>query len=369
MSDVVVIGGGIIGLSLAWDLAGQGRAVTVLEQGQVGREASWAGAGMLPPGNLDFAKDGEPALRSHSHQLWPDWSQKLKSETGIDNEYRNCSAIAVSFDERLDAQIAAWRSGGVRAEPLNRVDLDEQALAISDDVLHAYRLPEFAQVRNPRHLKALVAACGQTTVRIVEGQQVYGWEIEAGKAVAAKTATSRYSANQFVVTAGAWSQSLLKSVNCSTDIKPIRGQIALLRMKTLPFDFVIELGSRYLVPRADGRILVGSTEEHAGFVKNNTAAGVQALLEFATKLVPQLADASLERCWSGLRPGTRRPAPYIGPVPSVENLFVASGHFRSGLQMSPGTSVLLRELLLQQPTTIAAAPFSLELNADVTNAR
>jgi glycine oxidase len=359
MSDVVVIGGGVIGLSLAWELAGQGRDVTVLEQGQVGQEASWAGAGMLPPGNLKLASDGEPTLRSLSHQLWSDWSASLLEATGIDNGYRNCSAIEVSLAEPLDAEIETWRKSGVRAELLQRDEMRENAAAISDEIAHAYRLPEFSQVRNPRHLKALIAACRQRRVRIVEGRQVFGWDVEQGRAVAAKSANERYSADQFVITAGAWSQSLLKSVGCTTDIKPIRGQIALLKTKMLPFDYVIELGSRYLVPRDDGRILVGSTEENVGFVKQNTAAGVQGLLELATRLVPQLEDAELERCWSGFRPGTSRAVPFIGAVPEIENLFVAAGHFRSGLQMSPGTTLLIRELMLGQKTSISPEPFAI----------
>lgn len=358
MADVIVIGGGVIGLSLAWELSGQGVSVTVLEQGQVGREASWAGAGMLPPGNLELAADGEPALRSMSHELWNNWSEQLRSQTGIDNGFRNCSAIEVSFDDSLEAEIARWRESGVQADVLQRCDLQETALAISDDVTHAYRLPEFSQVRNPRHLKALVAGCGQRKVRIIEGQQVVGWEVEQGRVVATTTATGRFSASQFVVTAGAWSQGLLSQVGCETDIKPVRGQIALLKTKTLPFDYVIELGSRYLVPRADGRILVGSTEEYVGFVKQNTVDGVQALLELATRLVPKLADAELERCWSGLRPGTKQGVPFLGPVSQLENMYVAAGHFRSGLQMSPATSVLMRQILLEQPTTISLEPFS-----------
>lgn len=359
MSDVLVIGGGVIGLSLAWELAGQGVSVTILEQGQVGQEASWAGAGMLPPGNLEFATVGEPALRSLSHRLWPEWTRRLIDSTGIDNGFRNCSAIQVSLDGPLDAEISHWEAEGVKTVRLGRRELQDQAAAISDDVRFAFRLPECCQVRNPRHLKALTAACLERRVRIVEGQQVVDWHVEQGRVVAAKTATGRYSAGQFVVTAGAWSGSLLKSVGCATDIQPVRGQIALLKVKSLPFDYIVELGSRYLVPRADGRILVGSTEERVGFVKQNTAAGVQGLLELAMKLVPRLADAELERCWSGLRPCATRGLPYIGSVPNFENMFVSAGHFRAGLQLSPGSSVLMRELLLKQPPTISPEPFEL----------
>jgi glycine oxidase len=123
---------------------------------------------------------------------------------------------------------------------------------------------------------------------------------------------------------------------------------------------VIQAGPRYLVPRRDGRVLVGSTEEHVGFEKGNTAAAVGRLIGFAGRLVPALAEASFECCWSGLRPGTADRVPYLGAAPGYENLFVAAGHFRSGLQMSPGTARLLRQAILDQATDIPLAPFGFD---------
>jgi glycine/D-amino acid oxidase-like deaminating enzyme len=162
MSDVLVVGGGVIGLSVAWELAGQGARVTLLEQGGLGSEASWAGAGILPPGNLERASTPEDRLRSLSDRLWPQWSAELHALTGIDNGYRNCGGIEVSFarsTEQLDAEAAAWRAEGVSVERLCAAGLREREPAIADEAVAGYRLPELSQVRNPRHLKALDDTC------------------------------------------------------------------------------------------------------------------------------------------------------------------------------------------------------------------
>jgi glycine oxidase len=163
------------------------------------------------------------------------------------------------------------------------------------------------------------------------------------------------SAGQYIAAAGAWTSSLLRRANVSPEIQPLRGQIVLLERLPRPFQHVLNIGPRYLVPRGDGRVLCGSTEEVAGFDKRNTAEGVAGLLELARTLVPELAEATLERSWAGLRPRTPDGLPHLGPLPGVGNLWIAAGHFRAGLQLSPGTAAALAPLVLGQ-----ASPISLE---------
>lgn len=357
MPDVFIAGGGVIGLSLAWELARQGVSVTVVDQSRPGQEASWAGAGMLPPGNLKHALPGEPALRGLSCAHWPDWTTRLRELTGIDNEYRRSGGLQLSHNADMDSELECWQSQHITARQLTRHELPGFESAIGPEFSTAIRLPEMCQVRNPRHLKALIAACLASGVEILEGTPVTGWDVEQGRIVAARTSSGDLRAGQFVVASGAWSKSLLETVGFSVPIEPIRGQIALLRTRPGLISHVLEVGARYLVPRSDGRILVGSTEEWAGFSKRNTTRGIQGLLEFAARVVPALADAELEHCWSGLRPGIRNQLPAIGPVPGTENLFVAAGHFRSGLQNSPGTGILLSEMILGRPLSIDPSPF------------
>jgi glycine oxidase len=370
MDDVIVIGGGVIGLSVALELAGQGAAVTVLEQGDFGREASWAGAGILPPGNLDAAIAPEARLRALSHSLWPDWAEALSAETGIETGYTRCGGLELrsGTEENLDdlsTEIEWWRGQGVRVEEPDSDAIKELEPLVSPEIVAAYRLPELGQVRNPRLLKALLAGCASRGVRLRAGTPVIGLE-EQGEASpedrgrridALRTHSGSVQAGRYLVTGGAWSRGLLTSVGVDVAINPVRGQMVLLSQSPRMFSHILQTGSRYIVPRDDGRILIGSTEEHVGFFKANTASAVSELLAFGTSRVPALAHARFERCWSGLRPGSGDGLPYLGRVAGFDNLFVASGHFRSGLQMSPGTARLTRQALLDQETDIPLEAF------------
>ncbi len=357
MCDVLVVGGGVIGLSTAFELAGKGLSVRVLDQGQPGHESSWAGAGMLIPGNPEWATTPEARLRAASHTLWPAWAQQLHVLTGIDTGYFTCGALEVSpdlraNDESFTQEIKTWQSEGVRVEELGDQALRKQFPALATNLLRGYFLPDFAQVRNPWLIKALQAGCVQRGVELFPGHPVLGIEHNGQRVHTVRTPGSEFAAGQFVIAAGAWSRTLAQDVGCLTDVEPVRGQIVLLETRPLPFTSVIQSGLRYLVPRKDGRILIGATEEHVGFDKRTTGAAIRGLLEFAESLVPALADAKFDRAWCGLRPYRPGGLPLIGMSPRYENVAVAVGHFRSGLQLSPITAVLVRQLLLSEPTTL-----------------
>jgi len=380
MDDVIVIGGGVIGLSVALELAGQGAAVTVLEQGDFGREASWAGAGILPPGNLDAAVTPEARLRALSHTLWSDWAESLAAETGIETGYTRCGGlelrqgVSAPGEEGLDdfaSEIEWWRGEGVRVEELDSDSLREIEPLVSSEFRAGYRLAELGQVRNPRLIKALLVACAARGVRLhsgtpaialeelregSEGEEAHA-EDKNRRIDAIRTHSGRVRAGRFLVTGGAWSRGLLSSVGVDVAIKPVRGQMVLLSQTPRLFSHVLQTGSRYLVPRDDGRILIGSTEEHVGFVKATTACAISELLSFGIARVPALAQARFECSWSGLRPGSADGLPYLGRVAGFDNLFIAAGHFRSGLQLSPATARLARQALLDQETDIPLEPY------------
>lgn len=361
MTDVIVVGGGVIGLSIAYELAGQGVSVQILDQGPLGQEASWAGAGILPPGNPRRAATPEARLRAESHRLWPEWTKRLLDETGIDNGYRNCGGIEVQLESdpaALQDRIAGWREEGVLVDELTAAELADLEPAVTDSFAGAYRLPELCQVRNPRHVKALIAGCAVRGVDFFPGQPVVGFERIEGRVAAVRTISGRYPAGRFVISAGAWSKHLLAEAGCVTSIEPVRGQIVLLQCQAPQLQHVVEIGPRYLVPRTDGRVLVGATEEWVGFDKRNTAGAVAQLLELATTLVPSLASARFERCWAGLRPRSSDGLPLLGAVPGYENLFLAAGHFRAGLQLSPATAVLMRQAILDEPTFLPLSDYS-----------
>jgi glycine oxidase len=357
--DVLIIGGGVIGLTTAYFLAREGVRVDVLDKSDFGQEASWAGAGILPPSNPSRARSPFDQLRAHSTVLYPTMTAELRERTGIDNGYLRCGGLEF-LGHQDEATEHEWRGEGIAFELLDDRQLRQLEPSLAQGLGQAYHLPELAQLRNPRHIKALLAGCVSYGVSLRPGCGVHGFERQGERVLAVHTDTGRIPAGRFLVATGAWSDALLSHVGWQPGIHPVRGQIALLNTRTPLFRRVLMEGARYLVPRPDGRVLVGSTEEDVGFDKRTTTAAVRELLSLAVQLVPALAEAHLERCWAGLRPGSPDGLPFLGPVPGWANLFVAAGHFRAGIQLSTGTGLVLKELLLNQPLTVSLQPFRLD---------
>lgn len=351
--DVLILGGGVIGLTTAYFLTREGLTVEIVDRADLGQEASWAGAGILtaPAAHPTTPLDRLLAL---SRQLTVALSEDLRDTTHLDNGYVPCGGLALD----ADAEIEHWRNAGVDFEELDADELADFEPALTPGPLRTFYLPATAQLRNPRHLRALIAWCSLNEVRLRPHCPVHGFERHGTRITAVHTDAGLLRADRFLVTTGAWTEGLLAPLGWRPGIRPIRGQIALLNTAAPILTRVVELGKRYLVPRPDGRVLVGSTEEDAGFEKRNTAAGIGELLAFAQSLCPRLATARFERCWSGLRPGSPDGLPFLGIVPGLDNLFVAAGHYRSGLQFSAATGTLLTELMLARPPSIPLEAFA-----------
>jgi len=361
MHDVIIIGGGVIGLTLAYELTQRKLDVAVYDQGSLGQEASWAGAGIIAPGNPAGAVTAEAQLRAGSAALWPSFSAKLQAETGVDNGFRPCGGLElrlVGKSTDLDDEIAHWQHEQVAVERLSPHELKDCEPQISSTITSAYRLPSMGQVRNPRHIKALLAACAARGVTLRPGTPVLNLHQQGELVTGIETSAGCERAGEYVIASGAWSSRLLATAGCAAPVRPVRGQIVLLNAVPLLFRHVINVGPRYLVPRPDGRILIGATEEDVGFEKRNTPAGVRGLLEFATSVVPALERATFERAWSGLRPGSADGLPYLGRLPGKKNLSVAAGHFRQGLHLSPITGQLLAQVLLHEATSLPMKPYA-----------
>ncbi|HEY5316030.1 MAG TPA: glycine oxidase ThiO [Pirellulales bacterium] len=364
--DCLILGGGVIGMSLAYELACQGQRIGVVDRGVIGGEASWAGAGILPPAAAHPAAPAEEQLRALANTLHAQWTQQLLEETGIDNGYRVCGGLYLDHQPNggaaLESLATQWRTQGIRVQQVPGLDLAnlEPALASQhpDSPLAALYLPDEAQLRNPRHLKALFSACVRRGVTVHEATEVHDFVVRGRRVHAARTALGSLAADQFCLASGAWTGALATRLGCRLLVKPIRGQIALLQTEPGRLNHVVNEGRSYLVPRPDGRILVGSTEEDAGFDKRPTAAGIAGLLDFALQLAPTLTTARLERTWAGLRPGSADGLPYLGAIPDLDNAFVAAGHFRSGLQLSTATAVVIGQLIRGQETDLDLAPFT-----------
>ncbi|HEV7221261.1 MAG TPA: glycine oxidase ThiO [Pirellulales bacterium] len=369
MTDALIVGGGVIGLSLAYELAGEGWKVRVVDRGIPGREASWAGAGILPPAGAAAANDPYDRLLQLSNELHRAWSEGLREETGIDNGLRRCGGIYLARDAatagELGRSVESWRRTGVALEELSAAELGrrEPALAggaASPGLRSAYLLPDEMQLRNPRHLKALLAGCALRGVEVSAGVAVEDFEIRGERIASVQTSGGPIGAEVACLTSGPWTRALLARLGVQAAMKPVRGQMALLNSDRPLLHSIVNEGPRYLVPRPDGRILVGSTEEQAGFEKRTTAEGIAGLLAFATGIAPGLKAAQFEQCWAGLRPGTLDGRPYLGPLPGLANAFVAAGHFRSGLQLSTGTALVMGRLMRGLDPEIDLSPFRVD---------
>jgi glycine oxidase len=364
--DVAVVGGGIIGLTAAYELAKEGFTVEVLDRGPLGAEASWAGAGIIPPGNPGRAATPIDKLRALGSVGMPLLAEELREYTGIDTGYRRCGGIEFLQDGDGDVT-SLWEAEGIPFEELTSMSLAGVEPAAAYFPGGPCLLPTCAQVRNPWHVRALIAACERLGVRLRPDTPVNGWAVNGRRVTGVRTGDGVVSAGTSILAAGAWSEGFLAPLGHAPGVHPVRGQIILFRQPIPRIERVLMVGKRYLVPRADGRVLVGSTEEpEAGFEKRTTPEGVTELLAFTTGLLPGWATAEVERTWAGLRPGSADGLPYLGPVPGWDGVLVATGHFRAGVQLSVGTARVIADLLTGRPTAVPLEAFALDRAPDRT---
>jgi glycine oxidase len=360
MDDVLIIGGGVIGLTSALELAQAGLRVGVVDHQAFGREASWAGAGMIPPGEVQLTDPAYRQLAQLSAALWPDFSQQLREQTGLDNEYQSCGAVlfaeSAEAEDDLLLQMRQWTAQSIPALWLDRQELQQQLPGVSAE-LPAFLLPTQAQVRNPRHVQAMLEACRLLGVRLLPDVEVREVLSQGERIQAVRTDAGDFSAGQFLWATGAWSGLWESQLEWTIPVCPIRGHILLLQSRG-EFSRILEQGKRYLVPRRDGRVLVGSNEERVDFHRQPDAAVLEELLAFACRMVPGLSTAERERGWCGFRPGSPDQLPIIGAIPGWENVFVATGHHRAGLSLSAATGRVVRELLLEQELSVDLTAFS-----------
>ena len=361
-TEVVVVGGGVIGLSIAYALNRDGFGVTVLDRAELGRAASWAGAGILAPIAEGPPSSPAGALRSRSARLFPEWSAALLEETGLDNGYRRSGGVDVAWtleeDHALRAAAGRWKAEGIAFERLEPGEFDRVEPALNPALRSAYFLADRAQIRNPRHVKALVEALTRRGATLSPGRGARGFRVEGDRVVAVETDDGPLPCAWAIVAAGPWSAALLGEVGVRIETPPIKGQIVLLRADRPLLRRIVEHGSHYLVPRDDGRVLVGATEEHAGFDTRPDPASARDLLGLAHRLCPVLAGAEVETTWAGLRPGSADGRPYLGHAPGLANLVIATGHRRAGLQLSPATAEAIADLVAGRPPRVDLSPFA-----------
>ncbi|MEO8435621.1 MAG: glycine oxidase ThiO [Pyrinomonadaceae bacterium] len=352
-ADVVVVGGGVIGLAIARALALHGVPdVMLIERARLGAEASSAAAGILGPQAEANQADEFFELACQSRDLYPAFSAALKEESGIDIELDQTGTLYLAFTEKDEVEIAQryeWQTGaGYEVERLTSAEALMFEPSISTKTRSALRFPRDMQVENRRLVAALASANEQLGVRLVTGCDVRSLKTERGRVVAVETSPGSIATTTVIIAAGAWSSfiTIPDILPPPVRIEPVRGQMLCFETNPRLARHVIYSPRGYLVPRQDGRLLAGATSEHAGFDKQVTAAGVRALTEQSIEMLPGLSKAPLIDSWAGLRPHATDDRPVLGKCPEVEGLIYATGHYRNGILLAPITGELIAETVM-----------------------
>lgn len=356
MSDVIVIGGGVMGLLTARQLLQRGLSVTLIEKSEPGTEASWAGGGIVSPLYPWNYVPAISALASWAQDFYPQLVEQLLEETGIDPELNPCGLLMLDPPEFTKAQ--SWgKAFGKTVQAVNRAFVQDREPAATSAWQQALWLPYVSNVRNPRLLQALnVSLLQQQRFSLVKHATVERIT-PTGSGVEVSCGGERYSAARAVVCAGAWSAGLLASLGLHLPVVPVRGQMLLFDVRPGLINSIILKDGKYVIPRRDGHILVGSTTEEVGFNKSITTDARELLLQHALDIVPALKDVPVVTQWAGLRPGSPGGLPFIGAVPGAGNVFVNAGHYRNGLVLAPASAQLMVDLLTGATPIVDPAPY------------
>ena len=339
-SEFIVVGGGIIGMTTARELALCGAKVSIFDKGKLGMQASWAAGGIISSMRPWAESRAAIQLSEYSKNLYPEFIEKLKIESGIDPEYNKSGLVIVNKDHAIKTKDWA-KSHNIKIE--EEFKIKSECLNLPG---YSIKLPDIAQVRPPRLLNALRKSLENLGVNIYENTEITELEFCSNKFQSISYNNKTMSADSLIITAGAWCKSLTDKFNIKMDIKPIRGQMLCIEPEQQICENIILDGAHYFIPRMDGRLLIGSTMEDVGYINQTTEEGKADLLSWAQSMFASLSDAKLVSHWSGLRPSTSRSKPFIGQLPDVKNVYINTGHFRKGILQAPASAKILVDSIL-----------------------
>lgn len=360
---MAVVGGGIIGCALAFELAQQRKKVCILEQNELGREASWAAAGMLAAQAETKEPDSLFEWLCASREIYPHWCQQIERLSGQDPGFYNSGTItligATANEQRLADEILQWQSArNLQIERISAAQVAqlEPDLAFAHD--GALYFPNDHHADNRLLVPALAAACEQLGVSVFAYHPVH--QITPGCPVRLAAGNHIFTATQVAITTGAWTQRWQETLDCRLPVFPVKGEMVALQNFPIHSRHIIIGNGIYIIPRHRDFTLVGSTLDFGTFDKSVTAGGVAFLLARAMEMFPKACSAPLASTWAGLRPCTPDRMPIVGPIGKVRDIWVASGHYRNGILLAPLTARVLAEAMAGKPASRFLTMFSPE---------
>jgi len=364
MFDAIIVGGGVIGLSVAWDLQRKGLQTLVLERGAAGREASWMAAGMLcPVAEAHFTERELLELSLKSMALYPDYVREIEEASGSSVAYNTTGTLVAAMDSdevRVLRRLLEFQQElELPAYWLNGDECRTREPNLSPRVLGGISAPQDHQIDNRRLVEALALGLKSIGGRVRERTPVVELLIEGGRVAGVRTPAARLPTKHVIIAAGAWSRQLEGLPDGFVPpVRPVKGQLLCLDMD--PSEPVIAHTIRgrraYVVPRRDGQLLVGATSEEKGFDRDPTAGGIYELLRGVCELIPTVADIPVREFRVGLRPGSHDNLPILGPC-DIEGLLFATGHHRGGVLLAPVTAWAIRRTILDGGEPAAISPF------------
>ena len=358
--DAIIAGGGLIGCAIALELARDDLRVAVFDSQEPGREASWASAGILSPSPESPAMISSVEIGKASLAMYPAFIERLEELSGMASGFRRKGTLTALLSrharEEMSTIVALNRGLGLKAEALSAQEALELEPALTEDVEGAVLRPDEASVDSRLLAKALLEAAKRSGAEIHASVAVEAIWKEGSQCRGVAVRREKISAKHTIVAAGAFS-SRIAGAEDYAPVRPAKGQMVSLRCEAAKIERVLWAERVYVVPRNDGRILCGATLEHVGFDKSVTAGGVHANLDAAIELAPVLAAARIEDTWAGLRPDTPDHLPILGAT-DIEGLLIATGHYRSGVLLTPVTAKLIRELVEGKTPSVDCEKFS-----------
>lgn len=362
--DVLVVGGGIIGTSIAFEISQRKLSVAVLDRQEFLREASWAAAGMLSPAPDCPAAIPLVPLGRASLALYPGFVEAIEEASSLRTGYRQGGAIETlchgDAERELSTLVALHHGLGLACEALPLEEALEMEPALGRDVRAAALLPDEATVNTRRLTTALLAAAENSGVTLIPGVEAIGLVQEGNRCAGVKTSVGKvFSAGHVVFAAGCWT-SQIQEISQYAPTAPVRGQMAALLHAGKPIRRVLRSENGYIVPRDYGSpqmLVVGSTLENVGYEKGVTSGGMEKIFSGVNELVPALARAEIVEIWCGLRPGTPDQLPILGPTDG-EGLLLATGHYRNGILLAPVTAKLIAEWITERRPSLNWEAFS-----------